>query len=93
MELLALAGTAFAGYLYNQNQRETNFVTENSVPLSMVADQYAPFNDPRFQNIVGCTGSYPVYNMPSIGQDNQGYLNYMGSKVVTLCTKFKCCTD
>ena len=80
MEIALLGGAAFAGYLLNQRQRETNFVEENSVPLSMVADQYAPFNDPRFQNIVGCTGSYPVYNMPSIEQD-PSYLNYMNKRL------------
>lgn len=81
MELGILAGASLIGYLVNQRQRETNFVEENSVPLDMVADQYKPFNDPQFQNLVGCTGSYPVYNEPSISQGNQGYINYMNQQL------------
>ena len=77
MALPLLAGASIIGYLVNQKQRETNFEEENSVPLTMIADQYAPFNDPQFQNIVGCSGSYPVYNMPGVATSNLGYLNYM----------------
>jgi tetratricopeptide (TPR) repeat protein len=81
MELAVLGGASIIGYLLNQRQRETNFAEENSVPLDMVADQYTPFNDPRFQNMVGCPGSYPVYNMPGIATSNQGYINYMNQEL------------
>ena len=74
-----LYGSIIPGYLNNQQERMLYFQEQNSVPLSLVAAKYAPFNDPSLKNIVGCSGSYPVYNEPSISQSNLGYISYMNN--------------
>ena len=66
MELAFLTGSALVAYLMNQKKRENVFERENSVPVQVIANKYAPFNDPKYSNIVGCTASYPGYVNPNL---------------------------
>lgn len=66
MELAFLTGSALVAYLMNQKKRENVFERENSIPVQVIANKYAPFNDPRYASVVGCTASYPGYVNPNL---------------------------